>query len=543
MKKITTFITFFVLFTLSAFADVEYDALCDLYNRTNVNKNKPYSIIDFLSELKGDTITFNFPTANSLEMFSKEVPDTIWIKKRPKKNPREGKHYRLSFSYKGELTSSGEYITPSANVNGKPFGVLSVDEVKDNHNPSYSYKDKYKDKYILIKLLDLDDLSIVNCIIPHDDKFRFTISSNKMDREIKSIIGKEFYLTSGNGFSRSDLILCTLQKGKYSCLFDGDSGNMKVCFDLDLHFIDKDGMEVTLQKDRTDFRYPFISKEYYEDKYAIRKIDSKVDSNLLQSETSVPFDFEYILGSPTEVSSIISQSIDPQKVSGSFWGGYDPQVALEGATMFVGGSLTVNKTKFLKMIYNRKAFFMKAADVRLSQEEKAKLDTLENSSNGVQKVFWNKTLLLNQTMYNKRLEDISKEIESCSKHGLALMGWYVYDESEYMDGTGMGIVFFNPTDQVIKYVSVTFQGYNAVDDPHGQPITERCIGPIEPDAMAKYNFDYAWFSDVVRYAKIRSIVVTFKNGKTKTISNPSSIMLSDDAVRKIVYSNSIGNFE
>lgn len=194
------------------------------------------------------------------------------------------------------------------------------------------------------------------------------------------------------------------------------------------------------------------------------------------------------------------------------------------------------------MIYQGKAFFMKADDVNLSKEGKAKLDSLENCSKEVQELFWHKTLLLNQALYFKRLDDALKEVESYSKYGLAIKSWGVYDESEYTDGTSIRITFLNPTKQIINYISISFQGYNAVDDPYGRPVSKKCVGPIDPKETASYNFEYVWFSDIVEYAKIRSITVTYKNGTTKTISNPSAIMLSDKVLETIFTASPVENF-
>jgi hypothetical protein len=74
-------------------------------------------------------------------------------------------------------------------------------------------------------------------------------------------------------------------------------------------------------------------------------------------------------------------------------------------------------------------------------------------------------------------------------------------------------------------------------------VTKRCVGPIDPKETASYNFEYVWFTDVVEYAKIRSITVTYKNGTTKTISNPKAIMLSDKVLETIFTSNPVEDFK
>lgn len=225
-----------ILVSIPAFADKASVTALNLLNKNGVYVSDS-DILSFLHQLAGDTITFNVSAVTDLSMFSKEQPDTIWIKPRPKKNPKEGKHYILSNIYKGVQTPSGDFRTPTSVINGKPFGVLSVDNVS-----SAGYYSINKD--VLIKLIDLDDLSIVNCLISHNNKFTFTISSNKIDHDINSIIGKEFYLKTGNGYSTPKYTLGTLERGEQSILFDDHIGNMLVRSEVNLYFIDKDGLSM-----------------------------------------------------------------------------------------------------------------------------------------------------------------------------------------------------------------------------------------------------------------------------------------------------------
>lgn len=526
-----------LLLSVSALADGMSSRAINLLNKNGIYISDSDKL-SFLRQLCGDTITFNISAVRDVNMFTKEVPDTIWIKKKPKKNPQEGKHYRLSYIYKGN-PSSGEYLTPVSCINGKPFGVLSVDYVSDGS--SYSF---HKD--LLIKLIDLDDLSILNCIIPHNNKFSFNISSNKIERSIKSIVGEQFYIKTGNGYSSPKYTLCTLNNGEHSILFDGHIGDITLQSNVTFHFVDKDGYEVSFKYEKPTYSgyysdEPIVSKIEHEDKHLVRTINSEVDLNIAKSESDLPFNFNYILGTRNGYSAYISQRIVPDNIKSYSWTS-DYKTAPSDEIMFVGGSIMVRDTKFLKMIYNGKAFFMKADDVKLSPEDKQKLDSLENCNLDIQNQFWHQTLLLNQAIYYKRLNDALQEIDSYSKYGLAIKNWSVYDESEYTDGTGIRITFLNPTDKVIKYISLSFQGYNAVDDPYGRPVSKKCIGPIDSKETASYNFEYVWFSDVVEYAKIRSIVVTYTNGTTKTISNPSSIMLSKEVIQTIFGSNPVEDF-
>ena len=71
-----------------------------------------------------------------------------------------------------------------------------------------------------------------------------------------------------------------------------------------------------------------------------------------------------------------------------------------------------------------------------------------------------------------------------------------------------------------------------MDDPvssyEGQTLTRKCIGPIDPSDDATYEFEYVWFTDIVEYAKVKSIVVQYKDGTTKRITNSSKITWSNE---------------
>jgi hypothetical protein len=141
--------------------------------------------------------------------------------------------------------------------------------------------------------------------------------------------------------------------------------------------------------------------------------------------------------------------------------------------------------------------------------------------------FFKKVHWMNKQLYVDNLKDGIDAVNSYAKYGLAIPKWGVYDVSEYTDGTGIRFTFYNPTQKTVKYVTVTFQGYNAVDDPVGSSITRKCIGPIKPDETGTYDYDYAWHTDIVEYAKIKSIIVQYMDGTSKTISNPKSIMFNE----------------
>lgn len=66
-------------------------------------------------------ISTSLPLTNVL----KENPDTIWIKGKASKKPKEGKDYLLCYNYKG-IRKNKDFYTPVSEFSMKPFALLAV---------------------------------------------------------------------------------------------------------------------------------------------------------------------------------------------------------------------------------------------------------------------------------------------------------------------------------------------------------------------------------------------------------------------------------
>ena len=125
-------------------------------------------------------------------------------------------------------------------------------------------------------------------------------------------------------------------------------------------------------------------------------------------------------------------------------------------------------------------------------------------------------------------------ISSLQKAGLAIMDYSAFDNSEYTDGTGFRIKFFNPTKKTIKYVNISFVGINAVNDKvlnkyGGSYINNvRCVGPIKQYDEAEFEWDYVWFTDIVETVKLVSIKVQYMDGTIKNITEIKNIQVNED---------------
>lgn len=534
--KFLIFIIGVFLFSQNSYASDKIELLNSIkkYNQTYITNRA-----DFLRTFCGDTIMFNITGVNHLSYFRQELPDTIWIKSRPKKNPVEGKHYRLIYTYKAQVFGD-EYSTPISEINNKPFAVLSVDEITD-------YTSYYiSSRFTVIKLVDLDDLSVITVKLPEKISCEIPFTSTKCERIKKALIGNKYYIRqSKDSFSTKVYYdLATLESCKVNfCLINSTA--YPATSNVEFKFVFEDGREI---------QYPFknsysyskspeiLSEEDYLTNYTIKTINSNINTTVLDQQMELPFNFEFILATTNSMAKI-SQTINPVDSYNSNQSIY----LFNSAVISIGGKLKVKNKEYYKAFYRGKAFFIESSYVTFSDEMKLKADSLDLLNEAQANYFFNFSLSLAKNMELQIAKGYISELENFAKYGLAISDWGSYDESEYTDGTSVRFNFYNPTKKVIKYITINYVGYNSVDDPvssRGKSVmTSKCIGPIEPDSFATYEFEYVWFTDIVDYAKIRSIVVQYRDGTSKTITNAKSIMFSDDLNSWINRPNEVKDFD
>lgn len=182
----------------------------------------------------------------------------------------------------------------------------------------------------------------------------------------------------------------------------------------------------------------------------------------------------------------------------------------------------------LQVLHAGKKVVVPVAAVFLSAAEAKRLDELSLEQADANLEGWTLTSL---RMRKLELETALKEVANTARHGLALVYSNVYDVSEHTEGTGFKVTVHNSTKKVIKYVTFTVVGLNAVGDPvkdrlKGTTQTLRGIGPIAPDETSSYSKDYMWMTDIVDSHKLVSIKVEYMDGSSKAITDMKPVRLS-----------------
>lgn len=80
----------------------------------------------------------------------------------------------------------------------------------------------------------------------------------------------------------------------------------------------------------------------------------------------------------------------------------------------------------------------------------------------------------------------------------------------------------------IKYVTFNLQPFNSVDDPVEQNKSFKGIGFIEPNEEGVWNFESAWFSDVIETLKLKSVTLLYEDGGAKVITKIGEIRVDED---------------
>lgn len=462
---------------------------------------------------------------DNLKQFLNIIPDTIWINR--KKNPKLNKDYRLMPYYHGIEEEGYAGTIQSTHYSEIENAVFRVDSVSD-----VMIDDTYKFspiKFCLVYLYNIKTSERLFWIHKSEDNADLTVFSKTLGAKIIKD-SPSFYYSDYSSYN-----YYTAKTSNYT-----HTTIINPIFSVNLNYIldTTPSLDFTLSHNYKTLTYPFSS--YYPSHHTISevqyntllkkeieenkeyKIDSKYTSDT--TYTSLPFSFRSIYGFTK--GGYVNQTIN--KYTSSYSGKY---LSSEKLILIADKQKLHGKNYYIGLL-DDKCFYIPEYDVTIPDEERPKLDTLLSCDSTIRNVYFNWAKGFQQYWHMHKTKEHLDELKSHTKYGLSIVSWGAYDESEYTDGTGMKFEFYNPTKKTIKYITINFVGYNAVDDPvstyEGSTLTRKCIGPIEPKDQATYEFEYVWFTDIVEYAKIKSILVQYKDGTSKRINNASNIVWSDE---------------
>ena len=525
-------VIFAALLPLVVYASTEIRPLSE-----NLSEFKSYAVTDKMEKLIplliGETIRFSdFERNRDITMLEYEVPDTVWIKEKPKKNPKEGKHYTLRHKYRGVIVEEGIYykstkeVTPAIELVGVQFLVTGVDQIGESgyytrpsfnvhlSNPTTGERIMW---YIRPGASSINDEYIVHLVGLND---RIGLKGKTIYSATQGGYGDAKYTNvSKYVCTGTDAVIdCTSYSPKFKINFTTlDESNKESSHNLPFSSTSSYSSSV-IWFDESQANIALESNKTYEIDYTV---------NLKTPTENFPFSFKSILAAVNDTySTKVGQKISPSRYGSDELS--SSEYIKDGTVFLIGDLIKVRGTDYYKGVLDGKAFYIPANKVYLSEESRLKVDSLVNSSQAVRDEFFEFAKALSHYSHYQNLENAINTVKGYASKGISIPSWGVYDMSEYTDGTGIRFSFFNPTNKTIKYINIGFVGYNAVDDRVGKVISKRCIGPIEPNETASYDFEYAWFTDIVEYAKITSLSVQFKDGTTKVVSNPSSVVWSDD---------------
>ena len=460
---------------------------------------------------EGQEVSFDFYDSRNLNNIILETPDTIWLKEKKPKKPKEGKHYRLVYNYKGILAGD-KYVTPIDSFRNVKFIMVGLEALNEPESGRQTgYKIKLKDKLegqkfdvIFDKTFtgpwkmtlpslysDLDGLKSGDYYLKKEIEDE-AVPPYKLDEtETYVEIGEPYHnFQAVNPFVVYTRFHLSNHRGKS---FDLDY-NSKFKKKSDIAFITKSEMDDILE-----------SRRVYTLNIEIMEEDLKPRLGKWQEEA--------IWGETKPYRSTISQTIQPgsSPLGSSF--------SLPSETyILIGDKLTVRGKDYYKAALDGKAFFIACEDVKL--EEPDLLEKLMKEDQELRDLFFEYSKQGSLYFYSEHLKETLDEYNKIIKRPIAVLEFQVTDMSEYTEGTGLRFSVMNLSKKSIKYITINYVGYNRVDDPvypfYGQAmITNRCIGPIEYGEALTYEFDYVWFTDIVDYAELKSMTVEYRDGTKK----------------------------
>lgn len=181
------------------------------------------------------------------------------------------------------------------------------------------------------------------------------------------------------------------------------------------------------------------------------------------------------------------------------------------------------KSEYYEVYFRGKPYTIKSENLLVLKEDINYLKTVDSVTESKLKLEAEKASLI---WYDLEMEKSKKIFEKCKINGIAIIDAHPTDESEYTEGTGYNIKFFNTSKKTIKYIWYTLAAYNPVDDLIGIK-TIKGVGPIKSESFGEFDFNYIWLTDLVDTIKLKSLKIQYMDGTFKNTLSPKESFLSD----------------
>jgi hypothetical protein len=219
--------------------------------------------------------------------------------------------------------------------------------------------------------------------------------------------------------------------------------------------------------------------------------------------------------------------------------------------IIVAGTRTCGGQHYYLAAVEAKAVLIPARDLSLSRDEMALLNTYSRLPDALERAVAQSKQMMDdaaakieqanaEAAAKKQAarDAFTRELAGKKKKGLALVSATI-EENEYVDATAFVIRVLNPTDKVIKYLTFTVVGYNAVGDPvidrlRRKPRIEvKGIGPIEPLGTASYEWKFMWHTKIVDSFAIPEIKVEYMDKSVRVLKDWKGLVLDPTVIANL----------
>lgn len=546
-----------LLLCLNTKAQSDTEILSELRSLiTNQSYKTGAEMANYFNEFVGDTLTISSDIDYIRTFISYHHEDTLWLTNKRKK-AQLNRDYITTKVYKPQrkvYDNHYQFVTNTNDIRSRRWILEKAVKAEYNLKVNSFSSVKQEGSNLLVKDANsnAEAILLLQSPIPNDfiDKeFTFTIENERINRLIKQLVNKE--VTAYN-FSTSSYEKRIITGGSFLITFKANKTIYKMSdlgekvFDFNanvkLTFKNKDGKEFEMDT-RNNIDH-FLKSIYTEAEFIVSTDRLTIDRNeeaptAFVPDPKKPFDFDYIMGLTSNSAPITYDLRSFSNILSDNNRSRPRSFIPSDEVILIGKRKTADGIDYYQAYYQGKSFFIKTEDVELVKGEidEEKVNILNECDYLTWRQFHANCMFLTKRTYENSLKKNKLKLKQFSEKGLAVRDYDIYQVSEYVEGKGFKFKIFNPTNIDIKYVTVNFVGYNAVDDPvqsGGKTIQKvRGIGPVEAKENASWSFDYVWTNDLVQYVKIKSIIVEYTNGTSKTIPFSEDLILDSRTYRDL----------